>query len=388
MTNPVYLLPILVLTIVAMIAWAMLLQRLVGGFLHPLNLAEFEPVNLSGVTAIIPVRNEVDVVDACVSPLLNDPAVSKVIVVDDNSSDGTREVVLRRGASSGKLELVRVLEPTGGWSGKSNACYAGALKAKSEWFLFIDADTFVVEPGFLIPRCLGLAEKRKLDAVTCFGGLRCRGTWDRIAVPFYFALLNSFIKFGGRKPYFIGSFILIKKEGYFAIGGHAAVAGELVEDKALSDAAVAAGLKIGMVYAPKLLSTEWAPGFRNGTGALSREIFPQMRPRPSSSLAFAAALTLLFALPIFSIVLSFGVGPPFRNVLLAVGLVSLALEALSTAHAGRTMQLERRYRLYSLLFFLPEAVFLWVLWSSAMKLYTVSEVRWRGRTYHYERASA
>ena len=139
---------------------------------------------------------------------------------------------------------------------------------------------------------------------------------------------------------------MIKKEEYFRIGGHGAVAKELVEDKALSDLASKSGLKIEMAYAPKLLTTEWAPGFRNGTQALSREMLPQMRPHPSSSLAFTSALTFLFALPIISIVLSFEAEPPIRYVLVLLGILSVSLEILITACAGQTMQL-RKYYLYS-----------------------------------------
>ncbi|MDH2902133.1 MAG: glycosyltransferase [archaeon] len=251
--------------------------------------------------------------------------------------------------------------------------------------MFIDADTFV-SPGTL-SRSLSLAIAKELDAVTCFGGLRCRGIWDRIAVPFYFALLNSFIKFGGDREgegsYFIGSFILIKKEEYFRIGGHRAVAKELVEDKALSDLASESGLKIEMAYAPKLLTTEWAPGFSNGTQALSREMLPQMRPHPYSSLAFTAALTFLFALPMISIVLSFEAEPPIRYVLVLLGILSVSLEILITACAGQTMQL-RKYYLYSFLFILPEIIFIAVLWRSVYKVYTKPAISWRGRLYQYE----
>lgn len=201
------------------------------------------------------------------------------------------------------------------------------MASDSSWLLFIDADTFISSD--IVSKSVLLAETKRLDAVTCFGGLRCRGSWDKIAVPFYFALLNSFVKFGGNKQgngaYFIGSFILIKRSEYFRIGGHAAVAGELVEDKALSDAAIKFGLSIGMTYAPKLVSTEWAPGFKNGTQALSREILPSIRHKPFAAVAFASALTLLFTLPLVSIIISLQPHVPFRTEFLGLGIVCISL---------------------------------------------------------------
>ncbi len=379
--------PLLALIAIATIVWSTLLTRLVSGFARSTNLRKVEPkTGISQVVAIVPMRNEVHNVNACIRPLLEEPSVSKIIVADDNSTDGTQDAVRRYSSADDRVELVTVSEPKDGWSGKSNACYTGALRANSDWLLFIDADTFV-SPG-TVSRSLSLAIAKKLDAVTCFGGLRCRGIWDRIAVPFYFALLNSFIKFGGNKEgegsYFMGSFILIRRDEYFRIGGHAAVARELVEDKALSDLASKSDLKMEMVYAPKLLSTEWAPGFKKGTQALSREMLPQMRPHPTYSLAFATALTFLFALPLLSIILSFEAEAPIRYLLVILGVLSVSLEIVITAYAGKTMQL-RKFYLYSFLFILPQIVFLAVLWKSVYKVYTKSAISWRGRLYQYQR---
>jgi glycosyltransferase involved in cell wall biosynthesis len=380
------LLLLAVLITVASIVWATLLTRLVSGFTHSTNLSEVEPkIGIGQVTAIVPMRNEIDNVEQCITPLLTEPDISRIIVVDDNSNDGTRDAVSRY-CSNDEVQLISVSELEDGWSGKSNACHTGALRANSDWLLFIDADTFISFK--IVSRLLSLAKAKRLDAVTCFGGLRCGGIWDRISVPFYFALLNSFIKFGGSKEgrgsYFIGSFVLIKRGEYFRIGGHAAVARELVEDKALSDIASKSGLRIEMVYAPKLVSTEWAPGFKNGTQALTRETLPQMRLHPTSSVLFTTALTFLFALPIISLMLSFETESPFRSALVIVGFLSVGFEILITAYSGQTMQLKKHY-VYSFLFILPEIIFLVVLWMNVIKVYTKhAAISWRGRLYEDE----
>lgn len=374
------------LILIAWLAWASLLTRLVTGFANSTRVSQVaKSPQVGEVAAIVPMRNEINNVDACLTSLLSDPSVGKIIVVDDNSGDGTRDAV-RRYSHNGKIELLEAPELQKGWSGKSNACYAGASASDSNWLLFIDADTFVSSK--IVSRSVTLAEVRKLDAVTCFGGLRCRGPWDKIAVPFYFALLNSFVKFGGNKQgngsYFMGSFILIKRSEYFKIGGHAAVAGELVEDKALGDVALRSGLGIEMVYVPKLLSTEWAPGFKNGTQALTREILPSIRNKPYAAVAFAFAMTLLFGLPLVAVFISLQRYVLFRIEFFGLGITCIGLEIAISIVAGHIMQLKKRHQLYSLMFIFPEIVFLFALWTSILKIFARPQVAWRGRLYELD----
>ena len=377
------LLLLLNLTLVASLAWVFLMTRLATGFAHSTRLSQFAPArDIGQVTAIVPMRNEIDNVDSCLTSLLSDPAVGKIIVVDDHSSDGSKDAV-RRHCHVTRVELLSAPELQEGWSGKSNACYTGALASDSSWLLFIDADTFITSD--IVSKSVGLAETKKLDAVTCFGGLRCRGFWDKIAVPFYFTLLNAFVKFGGKKKgegsYFMGSFILIRRSEYFRIGGHAAVAGELVEDKALSDVALRSGLSIEMAYAPKLLSAELEPGFKNGTQALSREVLASMRLRPLSAVSLAFALTLLFSQPLVSMIISLQSKVPFGTGFLGLGIFCIGIEITMSILAGHIMQLKKRHRLCSLLFIFPQIVFLAVLWASVLKIFTRPRVTWRGRLY-------
>ena len=95
--SPLYLLGFLLLfglISVSSLVWAILLTRLVTGFAHSTRVSQFAPLHEIGqVTAIVPMRNEIDNIDACLSSLLSDPAVGKIIVVDDNSSDGTRDAI-------------------------------------------------------------------------------------------------------------------------------------------------------------------------------------------------------------------------------------------------------------------------------------------------------
>src|SRR5689334_15862975 len=96
------------------------------------------------VSIIVPARNEEVSLGACLGSLVAQTGMSKeIIVVDDGSTDRTREIAESFG--------VKVIQPSRlpeGWTGKNNAVSAGSKVARGEWLLFTDADT-VHKPGSL-----------------------------------------------------------------------------------------------------------------------------------------------------------------------------------------------------------------------------------------------
>ena len=94
-----------------------------------------------------PARNEEACLGDCLQSLVAQAGVAfEIIVVDDHSTDRTREI-----ASSFSDQQVRVIEAgplPAGWTGKNNAVIAGSKAARGEWLLFTDADTIHL-PGSL-----------------------------------------------------------------------------------------------------------------------------------------------------------------------------------------------------------------------------------------------
>ena len=103
------------------------------------------------LSVIVPARNEADVLEPCLESLLAQSEVGfavgedwELLLVDDGSTDATRSIAL-------SLAGVTVLDPEPlqpGWTGKANAVWTAAKKARGEWLLFTDADT-IHEPGDL-----------------------------------------------------------------------------------------------------------------------------------------------------------------------------------------------------------------------------------------------
>src|SRR5690242_16605831 len=87
------------------------------------------------ITAIVPARNEELVIEACVRSLARQAAVAEIIVVDDQSTDRTAEIVRGLMREIGNLRLCQASEIPTGWLGKTHALWEGAKHASSGWLL-------------------------------------------------------------------------------------------------------------------------------------------------------------------------------------------------------------------------------------------------------------
>ncbi|MEX2529451.1 MAG: glycosyltransferase family 2 protein [Gemmatimonadota bacterium] len=219
------------------------------------------------VSIIVPARNEARVIERCVGSLtrLEGAALGihhEIIVVDDDSTDDTGELVtaLNREAAT-SLRLLAGEPLPEGWFGKPWACIQGARDARGDVFLFTDADT-VHEPTLLI-RALAALREDDLDALSLMGRQEMGTFAERLVQPQIFALIG--MRFRGldrpvdksRRRHAIanGQFILVGREVYEAIGGHAAVRGEVVEDLRLAQEIVDAGYRLGVRLGKDVFST-------------------------------------------------------------------------------------------------------------------------------------
>jgi glycosyltransferase involved in cell wall biosynthesis len=221
-----------------------------------------EPVQLIELTVIVPARNEEDCLADCLQSLVCQSEELfelgkdwELIVVDDDSTDRTEEIA--RGFAGVTVIKADQLEP--GWVGKNNAVWTAARRARGRWLLFTDADT-IHEPGDL-HRAMHEAVRHKAGMLSYSPRQIVHGFVKRSLMPLVFCELslayppakvsdpNQLIAAAN------GQFILIAREAYRKIGGHASVAEKVLEDVEL--AFIAKRRKIGLHfrYAPDALST-------------------------------------------------------------------------------------------------------------------------------------
>jgi len=202
----------------------------------------------SGITAIVPARNEEQVIATCVRALTQQPEISEIVVVDDQSTDRTAEIVRALMTEIPHLRLLEVQDVPPGWVGKNHAVWLGAKDATSAWLLFTDADAEVL-PG-AAARALQLAKDTGIVLVSFSPEQLTRSWYEKSLIPFVYCRLAKYFSYEAvNDPHSQaaaanGQFLMIRRDVYEAVGGHASVAGEVLEDVALASRAKTVGHQI------------------------------------------------------------------------------------------------------------------------------------------------
>ena len=189
-------------------------------------------------TVLLPVRDERHNVEDCVGTLLAQTASPRVRVIDDASTDGTRELVEARLPAEPRLELRSAAPLPQGWRGKVHALWSGSRDVRSPWVLLTDADARHA-PG-LLARAHAAAAGRNLDAVSIAGFQEVRGGGENLLIPPVFAFLDTLLDDweaaaeGSAGPAVAnGQFILLRREAFEVSGGFEAVRNETLDDVAI-----------------------------------------------------------------------------------------------------------------------------------------------------------
>jgi len=212
-----------------------------------------EPEELLELTVIVPARNEEDCLAACLDSLVSQSEEIfalgtdwELIVVDDHSSDRTAEIA--RGFAG--VTVLEAAELEDGWTGKAHAIWTAARRARGRWLLFTDADT-LHEPGNL-RRALHEAARHKVGVLSYSPRQIVSGLAQRTLMPLVFCELSlayppaKVSDPNQRIAAANGQFLLVEREAYRRLGGHAAVADKVLEDVEL--AFLAKRRKVGLRF--------------------------------------------------------------------------------------------------------------------------------------------
>ena len=188
------------------------------------------------VSVLIPARDEEANIEACLKSLQRqDYPNFEVIVLDDNSSDGTAKVVEQIATSDNRVQLLRGEPLPQGWAGKPFACYQLAKKARGSWLLFTDADT--THAPYMLRSVLALALDLKSSLLSGFPRQLATSLPQKVAIPVLYFVILSWLplwwlqRSRNPKPSLaIGQFLFFPKEEYWRFGGHEAVKSRILED--------------------------------------------------------------------------------------------------------------------------------------------------------------
>ncbi|HEY1801813.1 MAG TPA: glycosyltransferase family 2 protein [Terriglobales bacterium] len=215
------------------------------------------------VSIIVPARNEEANLASCLDSLVRQTGLSfEILVVNDASTDRTAEIAR-------SFPVVRVMDAPPlplGWTGKNNAVTAGAKNAAGPWLLFTDADT-VHFPGSLA-KAVAEAGDHGAALLSYSPEQEVHGFWEKSLMPVIFAELAATFRSkdvsnpASPAAAANGQYLLISREAYDAVGGHAAIAGSILEDVALARAVKSSGRKIFFRYGGDAVRTRMYRSFR------------------------------------------------------------------------------------------------------------------------------
>ena len=343
------------------------------------------------VAVVVPARNEAENLGKCLAGLSAQrdlPAGLSVSVIDDGSQDITAEIAREAAYADPRISVIEAGLLPPGWLGKPHACWRGATSVWADWLCFIDADVRVAPE--IVAAAVTTAEREGIDMLSLTPFQELGSFWERVIVPAGLVLiacakdLRRIDDPASSEVSANGQFILIRRDVYFAVGGHAAVCGEVCEDKALAARVKTAGYRFRLLGAEHLASTRmyrdlaslWAGFSKNATEIMGDGV----STLGAASLAVAIGWAAL-VLPWLAV--SIAVEQPTLASVVGAALALLG----SLAVLGIQIGTARHFRLpgaYGLLFPFAYTAVAALAWHSVW-LRRQGRVTWKGRRYEIHR---
>lgn len=332
---------------------------------------EAEPlaaVRLDDVTVLIPARNEAEVIGASLRALQRQGDGLRIVVIDDQSSDGTAAIA----RSYPRTQVIAGAPLPEGWAGKLWALEQGRQHVRTPLTLLLDAD-IELRPGMLAT-LLRHKQREQRQFVSIMADLRRTSFWDRLLLPafvYYFKLLYPFAMSNSRSRLVAaaaGGCILLDTDVLERIGGFASLRDALIDDCALARRVKRAGGRTWIGLSRDVLSLRPYGSFASIHQMVARSAFTQLGYSTPLLLVVTALFLLAYGAPLLLL------GSPLWP------LATLALIAMLLSY----LPMLSYYRMrpwWTLLLPLAAALYLGMTWSSALRYWRGVRSQWKGRVY-------
>jgi glycosyltransferase involved in cell wall biosynthesis len=324
------------------------------------------------VTAIVPARNEQSVIAACVQSLARQPEIAEILVVNDQSFDKTADIVQGLMNKISHLRLLQTRNVPMGWIGKNNAVWTGATEAKSKWLLFTDADAELMPEA--VARALEIARDTTAVLVSFSPEQQAESWYEKALVPFVYCRLAKHFSFEAvNDPKSSvaaanGQFLMIRRDVYNAIGGHSAIAAEVLEDVALARRAKLVGHRIWFSSGKGVVRARMYRSFEAMWEGWKKNLY--LLTAGSRSGVFRELVSVVPWIPLF--LLFVGIKMPLASI------AGLGLLMARHASYGRELT-SNQFRPVYILYYVPGSLlYATVLWAS-FRAHQKGTVNWKGR---------
>lgn len=346
------------------------------------------PDRAARVTVIVPARDEEANIGRCLGSMVAQtyPAGRlHILTVDDHSADATSAIASGFARSDPRVSVLLSPPLPPHWVGKAHACWIGAraVDPDTEWLCFIDADVWG-EPA-LLASAVAAAEAEDIALLSLAPRQDLKSFAERLVMPCGLYLLafcqdlRNVQAPGSREATATGQFMLIRRDAYEAVGGHAAVRGEICEDLKLAKLIKQSGRRVLLQDGGSFLATRMYAGWATLWTGISKNLSEMLRGPRRTALLAAAAVVLAWAAVLIPLVdaVSCARGASLAYwALIPATLASAAAFALHIAGAS----FFRVPLWYGLLFPLGYSAGAAIAFDSICRRWR-GRVSWKGRTY-------
>lgn len=335
--------------------------------------APLPEVDLGDITVLIPARNEAETIKATLPALTAQGRGLNIILIDDQSSDGTGQVA--RKAVDENLLIIKGESLPSGWTGKLWALEQGRSHIRTPFTLLLDAD---IEP---LPGIIGelkrAMQERDVQLISLMAELRMDTFWEKLLMPafiYFFKLLYPFRLSNtgtSRVAAAAGGCILLETRLLHEIGGFDSLRGELIDDCALAKRVKSKGYNTWMGLSHSVRSLRPYNDMRAIWNMVARTAFTQLRYSKLLLILCTVIMLASFGMPGIGLLLS----PISVKLLSAFCLASMVLTYLPT------LNFYRMSAWWALAMPLIGSLYLAMTWTSAINHWLGQTSQWKGRAY-------
>jgi hopene-associated glycosyltransferase HpnB len=260
-----------------------------------------------GVVAIVPARNEADLIGPVVTSLLNQRVAMPIVLVDDESTDRTADLARRASEELGKADALILIQSKplpAGWTGKLWAIHQGIERARAlnpAWLMLADAD--VVHGPETVANLGRIASHGDYDLVSFMVKLHCEGLPEKLLIPafvyFFFMLYPpAWIRDTRRSTAgAAGGSMLVRAETLERAGGLEAIRGAVIDDCSLARLLKQHGGRLWIGLTEQSQSLRQYETFSDVERMVSRTAFNQLKHSSLLLLCTIAGMVITYLAP-------------------------------------------------------------------------------------------
>jgi len=373
----------------AIIAWLIVRAFRQRGLLPRLARASPPPANHAPlITVIVPARDEESNIGPCLRSLLAQDYPSDrlaVLVVDDSSVDATAAIVRNIARRHPQIALIQSPPLPSRWIGKSHACWIGVRSAPTEtaWLCFIDADVRLKSGA--LSSAMFAASTRELDLLSLAPRQELHSFAERLILPcglIVLSFLQDLRQVQGRSGPNVtatGQFMLVRREAYETVGGHAAVSRAICEDLEFARRLKQSGGSVLLMGGERLLSTRMYTGWSTLWPGLAKNLVDTLGGQTATLSLALAGVSLAWAAYLVPLIDLAGWWWGSADALYALPLALAATGAAVGLHIAATFYFRIPFW-YGLIFPLGYTAGALMAFDSVRRRQS-GRVSWKGRIY-------